>query len=146
MNTEEVSGADSKRRRYWSVAEKRRMVELTFSSALSVASLARQEGINANQLFLWRRLYQAGQLDSDGRLPEHSMRLLPVQVSDEEQPSVPKACVVEAVNAEVKDDAVIGNAAHSITMHIEIPGRAVVRLEGAVDRAMIRAVLETLRR
>ena len=52
----------SGRRRYWRAEEKRRIVEQTLSSGLSVASLARQHGVNANQVFYWRKLYHAGQL------------------------------------------------------------------------------------
>jgi transposase len=42
----------------------RQIVEQTLSSSLSVASLAPQHGVNANQLFYWRKLYCAGQLPS----------------------------------------------------------------------------------
>ena len=45
--------------------EKRRIVEDTLSSTRSLASLARQHGVNANQLFYWRKLYHAGQLCED---------------------------------------------------------------------------------
>jgi len=43
---EEVKAAEgtSRQRRYWTTEEKRRIVELTLSSTLSVASLARQHG------------------------------------------------------------------------------------------------------
>jgi transposase len=56
----EVGDVVSGRRRYWTVEEKRRIVELTLSSDQSVASLARQHGVNANQVFYWRKLYHAG--------------------------------------------------------------------------------------
>jgi hypothetical protein len=54
----------SERRRYWSAEEKRRIVE-QLSCGLSVASLAWQHGVNANQLFYWRKLYHAGQLGGE---------------------------------------------------------------------------------
>ena len=57
----EVAEGASGRRRYWTAEEKRRIVEETLSSTLSVASLARQHGVNANQVFYWRKLYHAGQ-------------------------------------------------------------------------------------
>ena len=50
-----------KRRRY-SVAEKRQIVEESFEPGTSVARVARAHGVNANQVFTWRRLYQRGQL------------------------------------------------------------------------------------
>ena len=37
------------------------------------------------------------------------------------------------------------SAAPGVTMNIEIPGRALVSLEGAVDAEIVRAVLESLR-
>ena len=66
----EAGEGRSERRRYWTVEEKRRIVEQTFSSSLSVASLARQHGVNANQVFYWRKLYHAGQLGGDERIEQ----------------------------------------------------------------------------
>ena len=51
----EVGEGASGRRRYWTAEEKRRIVELTISSSQSVASLARQHGVNANQVFYCSR-------------------------------------------------------------------------------------------
>src|ERR1700691_2929438 len=120
----------SGRRRYWTTEEKRRIVEQTLSSGLSVASLARQHGVNANQVFYWRKLYHAGQLGGDGRSAESSLRLLPVSVGSEEP------CAVKPEQ---------GGAASCVSMNIEIPGRALVSLQGAVDADIVRAVLESLR-
>jgi transposase len=47
----------SGRRRYWTPQEKRQIVEQTLSSGMSVASVAREHGVNANQVFYWRKLY-----------------------------------------------------------------------------------------
>jgi transposase len=58
---EEVAGG-SERKRLWTTDEKRRIVEQTIVSDVSVATVARQHGVNANQVFYWRKLYQAGQL------------------------------------------------------------------------------------
>ncbi len=52
-------------RRYWTTEEKRRIVEQTLSSTFSVAMVARQHVVNANQVFYWRKLYRAGQLGSN---------------------------------------------------------------------------------
>jgi transposase len=119
------------RRRYWTVDEKRRIVEQTLSSGLSVASLARQHGVNANQVFYWRKLYHAGQLGGGERSTESSVRLLAVSVANDE------SCAVEPEQGE--------SSASSVSMNIEIPGRALVTLQGAVDADMVRAVLESLR-
>jgi transposase len=121
----------SGRRRYWTAEEKRRIVEQTLSSGLSVASLARQHGVNANQVFYWRKLYRAGQLGSDERSTEASVRLLPVSVGSDEP------CASRPEQGE--------SAASCVTMNIEIAGHALVSLEGAVDADIVRAVLESLR-
>jgi transposase len=57
------------------VEEKRRIVEETLIEGASVARVARAHGVNANQVFGWRRLYLAGQLGGSG-----AIKLLPVQV------------------------------------------------------------------
>ncbi len=117
------------RRRYRTPQEKRQIVEQTLSSGLSVASVAREHGVNANQVFYWRKLYRAGQLGNGGA--EQQVRLLPVSVSDE-QP------------AETEPEEVT-SPAPGVTINIEFPGRTLVSLEGAVDAAIVRAVVESLR-
>ena len=47
-------------RRRWTAAEKVRMVEETYAPGASVSSVARQQGVNPNQLFSWRRLAAEG--------------------------------------------------------------------------------------
>ena len=118
------------RRRYWTPQEKRQIVEQTWSSGLSVASVAREHGVNANQVFYWRKLYRAGQLGSDGGA-EQQVRLLPVSVSDD-QPA--------ETEPEVAASPVPG-----VTINIEFPGRTLVSFEGAVDADIVRAVVESLR-
>jgi hypothetical protein len=56
----ESSASPQRQRR--SIAEKRRMVEETLIPGASVARVARARGVNANQLFSWRRLYLSGRL------------------------------------------------------------------------------------
>ena len=128
----EVAEDASGRRRYWTAEEKRRIVEETLSSTLSVALLARQHGVNANQVFYWRKLYHAGQLGGDERIEQpRSVQLLTVSVvSDEPSEAEPEQS--ERVTP-------------GLTMNIEIPGRALVSLEGAVDAEIVRSVLESLR-
>ena len=77
----EVVGDGSGRRRLWTTEEKRRIVEQTLASAVSVAVVARQHGVNANQVFYWRKLYRAGQLGNNERV--QGVELLPVSVNDE---------------------------------------------------------------
>jgi transposase len=128
----EIAEGTSSRRRYWTAEEKRRIVEETLSSTLSVASLARQHGVNANQVFYWRKLYHAGQLCTDERMEQpRNVRLLAVSVDSDEPPE-----------AEPEPSK---SATPGITMNIEIPGRALISFEGVLDAAVIRAVVESLR-
>ena len=69
-------GAALRQRR--SIAEKRRIVEETLVEGASVARVARGHGINANQVFGWRRQYLAGRLGEC----KPAMKLLPVRVSE----------------------------------------------------------------
>jgi len=126
----EVSEGASRRRRYWTADEKRRIVELTMSSSQSVASLARQHEVNANQLFYWRKLYRAGQLCEDAFTDRtRSVQLVPISVADDEPLAAEQ----------------IKTSAPRLTINIEIPGRALVSLEGTIDAVFIRTVLEGLR-
>lgn len=52
------------KRCYRSAEERRRIVEETLVPGTSVAIVARAHGVNANQVFGWRKLYQAGLLGS----------------------------------------------------------------------------------
>jgi transposase len=131
-----TSEGASRRRRYWTTEEKRRIVELTLSSSLSVASLARQYGVNANQVFYWRKLYHAGQLGGENACESSRLCLLPVSVGNEE-PS-------EAEASETARDT-HESAEPPLTMNIEFPGGALVSLAGAVDAEIVRAVVESLR-
>ena len=54
------------------------------SSSSSVASLARERGFNANQMFFWRKLHHAGQLESSAHFVSSSdVRLLPGSLAGE---------------------------------------------------------------
>ena len=66
----EVLGAE--RRRRWSGAEKLAMVRETYEPGMTVSLIARQHGINPNQLFHWRearaqRRTHRGRGGRDGR-------------------------------------------------------------------------------
>jgi len=52
------------RRRRWSVEEKLAMVRESLEQGKTVSMVARQHGVNPNQLFQWRKLYQDGSLSA----------------------------------------------------------------------------------
>jgi transposase len=106
------------------------MVELTFQPGASVAQVARANGVNANQLFGWRRAFERGELVEP---VSGTPALLPVTVSaacespirktgPQEQPSAPGS------------------------IQIELPGRALIRVESGADAALLRLILEGLRK
>ena len=112
-----------------SIAEKRGIVEETLVEGASVARVARAHGINANQVFGWRRLYVAGRL-GEGKA---AMKLLPVRVSE----SLPVPLPVHG-SADLEK-------AQPGTIHIELR-QAQVRIEGSADPALVRVLLECLGR
>jgi transposase len=122
----EVLVAATRQRR--SVAEKRRIVEETLVEGASVARVARAHGINANQVFGWRRLYLAGRLGDR----KAAMKLLPVRVSE----SLPAPLPVRGSSDFSKPQPG--------TIHIELR-QAQVRIEGSADAALVRVLLECLR-
>ncbi|MCU1248878.1 MAG: putative transposition-related protein [Edaphobacter sp.] len=69
-------------RRRRSADERHRVVEETLEARASVARVALKYGVNANQVFQWRRLYRDGKLRAT---PESAMKLLPVSVTDDEE-------------------------------------------------------------
>ncbi len=120
----------------WSVEEKRRIVQLTLEPGASVARVAQAEGVNANQVSLWRRAYRNGELRS-GDSPS---ALLPVLIGSDVA-NVPEIAS-EAETAPVAADPVQPSGA----IHIELPGRATISVERGADRALLRTILESLQR
>jgi transposase len=116
-----------RRRRWRTVEEKRWIVEEAMMPGASVAQVARLHGVNANQVFLWRRQYQAGDLVVPGG---DGPKLLPVIVSDPAQ----EAAEEESIEA------------RCASIHVEFPGRALVSIEAGVDPALAVAVIERLAR
>ena len=109
-----------------SIAEKRRIVEETLAAGASLAGVARAHGINANQVFGWRRLYLPGRLGE----PKPGIKLLPVRVRESESAPV-------TVEAPARD------VSHPPPGRIYIELRqAQVRIEGSADPALLLVLLE----
>jgi transposase len=116
-----------------SVAEKRRIVELTYQPGQSVARVALAEGVNSHQVFQWRRAYRAGELVDAG---EQASSLMPVIVS-----TAGSAGLVERPQIVSQEPSVSLGA-----IHIEFPGRVAITVEHGADRAALQAILESLRK
>ena len=117
------------------VAEKRRIVELTLAPGMSVARVAQAEGVNSHQVFQWRRAFRAGGLlDRSKKTAE----LLPVVLTAE-------GAAGEG-QADLNSQPRLGQAEPRGAIHIELAGRAMIRVERGADASMLRAVLECLRK
>ena len=88
-----------------------------------MAVIARQHGVNANQVFHWRKLYREGRLE----LESAAAPLLPVRIAE----------VVDCERPLAK--------LHTGSIVIEL-GRARVRVEGSVDAESLRVILERVAR
>lgn len=119
-----------------SIAEKRRMVEETLVEGASVARIARAHGVNANQLFGWRRLYLSGRLGER----KATMKLLPVRVSESLPPVRTHASNQASTSIEVANPKPIAS-----TIHIKLR-QAKLRIEGSADPELVRVLLECLAR
>jgi transposase len=130
--SELASGVQRQRR---SIAEKRRMVEETFAEGASVARIARAHGVNANQLFGWRRLYLSGRLGEQ----KSTMKLLPVRVSGSLSPAASHA-IGAGSSASIEVAKPIASR-----IHIELQ-QAQISIEGDADPGLVRVLLECLAR
>jgi transposase len=112
-------------RRWRSVSEKLEIVQLTLKPGASVAEVARVHGVNANQVFKWRRAFERGELS------ESSVALVPVTLESRGDNSRE----TEAVTTPARG-----------AIHIELPGRAVISVESGADPVLLRSILVSLRK
>jgi transposase len=108
-------------RRFRPLAEKRRIAQEALQPGVSVAEVARRYGLNANLVFVWRRLEQQGLLGS------HTLR-----------GNVPAMVPVKLLEA--PPEPTPG------TLRIEFPGGAQLHVSGAVDATLVERVIALLRR
>jgi transposase len=121
----------SEKARVWrTVAEKRRIVELTLQPGMSVARVAQAEGVNSHQVFQWRRAYRQGGLDE---AEFRSSALLPVVLAERGKNIVEQG---------------VGHTPPPVAgvIHIELPGGVSIRVERGADIGLLQAVLERLRK
>jgi transposase len=121
-SAEVLTGEPRAKRQYRSKEERRQIVEETLQPGASVAVIARQHGVNANQVFQWRKLYREGRLDL-----RPAAELLPVRIAE--------MVGVEPPSAKLYSGVIV----------VEF-GRARIRIEGAVDADNLRLVLERVGR
>jgi transposase len=135
-NTAKSELASAVQRQRRSIAEKRRIVEETLAEGASVARIARAHGVNANQVFGWRRLYLSGRLGEQ----RATMKLLPVRLSESLPPVTTHASGQAATSIEVANPK-----SNPGRIHIELR-QAKLRIEGDADPGLVRVLLECLAR
>jgi transposase len=129
----EGSGARPRTRLRRSAQEKRRIVLETLKPGASVAVIARQHSVNANQVFSWRRQYQRGGL---GRVSsEHEAKLLPIQIR---QPAAEPA--ERGVRHGSRSQEAIG------WMEVEFAGGQRLKVRGCIEAEALRVVIRELLR
>lgn len=119
----EAMVAEPPMRRHRSKQERQQIAEESLQPGISAAVVARRHGVNANQVFHWRKLLREGRLE----VKPSSAQLMPVRISE----------VMEEKTQPVHQQAGL--------IQIEL-GRLRVRLEGPIDPATLRVVLEQLGR
>jgi transposase len=112
-------------RRWRTVSEKLEIVQLTLKPGASVAEVARAHGVNANQVFKWRRAFERGELS------EPCAALVPVTVAS-----------TADEHGETEDASTPAGGA----INIELPGRVLISVESGADPSLVRSVLESLRK
>jgi transposase len=129
------------RRRRWSKEEKLQLVEEACRPGCSISQVARQRGINASQLFAWRRQALAEGLVTDNRTEPSAVPALTfaaVKVAEE----APTADAREDVRPARRRKVPRG----SPTVEIELKSGDRVRVEGSADAALVVRVVSALRR
>lgn len=129
------------RRRRWSEEEKLQLVEEACRPGHSVSQVARARGINASQLFAWRRQALAKGLISDNRPELSAVRALtfaPVTVAEED--------ATEVSNDEKRPARRRKVPRGSAMIEIELKSGDRVRVEGSADAALVARIVAALRR
>jgi transposase len=112
------------KRQHRSLELKRQIAEETLEPGAAVARVARAHGVNANQVFAWRRQYRQGLLESGKR-------------------GTPGLLAVRAVEAGAHASDVPIGRTHCGTIQIEL-AKGQLRLTGLVNTEALRLVLKEL--
>jgi len=107
--------------------------------------VARAHGVNANQVFGWRKLYQSGLLGSSNAASVNQgstsrVRLLPVSVSADGGCGQAQTAVVVGQPGEGDGEPVVSPGVIELTL-----AQAQIRITGDVAAGVLRVLLECLR-
>jgi len=123
------------RRRHYSRAFKRQIVEETLAGDRSVSQIARDHDVNANLVFRWRRAYREGRFDDRASL-------IPVNVvADDSTEPTPAVAEPRPTASRPRKQPIPPDGHLSITT----AGGHRLAVSGAVDPAVLQVALEVLR-
>lgn len=126
----DVDTSEKRRNRRWPEALKRVIVTATFEPGASVSVVARQYDLNANQVFMWRRLYRDAVEQPASPPGPSTSGLMPVMIRPDP----------EAEGAPSSEGRV------SETIEIEVPDGCRVCVGSGFDVPTLRRVLDVLRK
>ena len=129
-------GRQIRRRKQWSVQEKLQIVRETLQSEGSVPVIARHHGVNANQIFTWRREYRRGKLLERGVETARDRKapaLLPVQI-DVPMKTLPQEARAAPASASPEPERV----------EIEFASGTRLRIWGGLGKERLQAILREL--
>jgi transposase len=114
----------SRRRRFYSLEDKRRLVAESYEPGASVSLVARRHDINANLLFTWRRQLRA---PMPGAAP---LDLIPIEIVG----AAPSAVAIPTVEVEPQG-----------MIEIVLAGGVRVRVDTRVSEAALKRVLSAVK-
>ncbi|NEX59934.1 IS66-like element accessory protein TnpA [Noviherbaspirillum galbum] len=126
MDRPVISTTDTKHYRRHSLEFKLALVKQTMQDGASVARIARENGVNANQVFAWRKLYREGALGTEAG---PTTALLPVTLT-ESAPAIVPASASAAATGVIRLECANGS----------------LTIEGVPDDAVLNRILERLLR
>lgn len=125
-----------RRRRRYSLAFKRQVVEETLAENRSVSEVAKAHGINTNLIFRWRQTYREGRFDDRASL-------IPVNVvADDSTESTSAVAEPRPTASRPGKKQSIPTDGH---LSITTAGGHQLAVTGSVDPVVLRVTLETLR-
>jgi len=117
------------RRRRWTTAQKRRIVEEAFAPGASVSEVARRHEVHPNQLHGWRKDARLGSLPIVAGLQGS---FVPVEVAGFDRPAPPAPAIAPAAAASLVIEVVLRNG-RVVRFPERIGARRAARLVDALD-------------
>ena len=133
------------RRRVWAAEQKRAIALESLDPGTTPTDVARRYGISSGLLYTWRRQLREGQL---GSAPRHAPKFARVDLVGE----APRLAAPEPAQpvadppppAPLSQPSPAQTPPHAGLIEIALPGGASVRVDGSVDGAALRRVLDIL--